>query len=53
MFEKNVVMGDWEFPLIYGFKPEEWSGLLDRFRTSVDGWRQGERAGPRVLVEVR
>lgn len=53
IFEKQTVMGEWEFPLIYGFKQDEWEALLKRFRKAVDGWKAGTREGPRVFVEVR
>jgi hypothetical protein len=53
IFEKQTVMGEWEFPLIYGFKQDEWDELLQRFRIAVDEWKAGTREGPRVLVEVR
>ena len=53
IFEKQTVMGEWEFPLIYGFRQDEWDALLQRFRTAVDQWKAGTREGPRVLVEVR
>jgi hypothetical protein len=25
-------MGEWEYPLIYGFKEDEWVALLDRWK---------------------
>mmetsp|Transcript_12907 Transcript_12907/g.17649 ORF Transcript_12907/g.17649 Transcript_12907/m.17649 type:complete len:430 (-) Transcript_12907:27-1316(-) len=54
IFEKQTVMGEWEFPLIYGFKSEEWAGLLTRWKLAAEDWSKGTReSGPRVLVEVR
>eukprot|EP00976_Prorocentrum_cordatum_P106258 1194417-Prorocentrum_minimum.AAC.3 len=53
IFDKQVAMGEWEYPLIYGFKEHEWKDLLKRFDDAVAGWQAGTRPGPRVLVEVR
>ena len=53
IFDKQTAMGEWEYPLIYGFKEEEWTALLARWRDAVGQWKSGEREGPRTLVEVR
>ena len=55
IFDKQTAMGDWEFPLIYGFKPNEWEALLQRWRAKARSWRYGggKGVGPRTLVEVR
>ena len=55
VFDKQTAMGDWEFPLIYGFKSVEWDALLSRWRAKARAWRDGGggAGGPRTLVEVR
>ena len=53
IFDKQTAMGEWEYPLIYGFKEDEWVALLSRWRDAVGQWKSGEREGPRTLVEVR
>lgn len=55
VFDKQTAMGEWEYPLTYGFKEAEWEGLLGRWRAAAGAWSAGERAegGPRTLVEVR
>ena len=55
IFDKQTAMGDWEFPLIYGFKANEWDALLSRWRAKARAWRDGGggAGGPRTLVEVR
>ena len=55
IFDKQTAMGDWEFPLIYGFKAVEWDALLSRWRAKARAWRDGGGGvgGPRTLVEVR
>lgn len=53
IFDKQTAMGEWEYPLIYGFKEDEWVGLLARWKEAVGQWKNGQREGPRTLVEVR
>ena len=53
LFDKQTAMGEWEYPLIYGFKEDAWEELLSRWRDAVGQWKAGERGGPRTLVEVR
>ncbi|KAK3233610.1 hypothetical protein CYMTET_56106 [Cymbomonas tetramitiformis] len=55
LFDKQVVMGEWEYPLSYGFKENEWEELLERWRGAADKWilKDPGSEGPRVLVEVR
>ena len=51
---ENVVMGDWEYPIIYGFEEKQWTDLLQRWKEAAEKFRNGERAvGPRTLVELR
>ena len=50
MFDKNTAMGEWEYPLVYGFKREQWDDLVTKFRQAAG---QRNEDGPRVLVEVR
>ena len=45
-------MGEWEYPLIYGFKEDAWEALLTRWRDAVGQWKAGDREGPRTLVEA-
>jgi len=54
IWDKNVVMGDWEYPIIYGFEERQWEGLLERWKEAAEKWKNGERkVGPRTLVELR
>ena len=54
VWDKNVVMGDWEYPIIYGFTEQQWMNLLERWKEAAKKWKGGEReVGPRTLVEVR
>lgn len=53
IFDKQTAMGEWEYPLIYGFKEDAWEELLTRWKDAVGQWKSGEREGPRTLVEVR
>lgn len=50
VFDKNTAMGEWEYPLVYGFKREQWDDLVTKFRQAAG---QRNEDGPRVLVEVR
>ena len=54
VFDKQTAMGEWEYPLSYGFDEAQWTALLARWRAAARAWRAGDRAeGPRTLVEVR
>eukprot|EP00239_Pterosperma_sp_CCMP1384_P002471 CAMPEP_0197851196 /NCGR_PEP_ID=MMETSP1438-20131217/17512_1 /TAXON_ID=1461541 /ORGANISM="Pterosperma sp., Strain CCMP1384" /LENGTH=408 /DNA_ID=CAMNT_0043464717 /DNA_START=46 /DNA_END=1273 /DNA_ORIENTATION=- len=53
VFDRQTVMGEWEYPLTYGFKPHEWEGLLTRWKKAADNWHEKGGKGPRVLVEIR
>jgi hypothetical protein len=54
IWDKNVVMGDWEYPIIYGFEEQQWTDLLRRWKAAAEKYKQGERqVGPRTLVELR
>lgn len=53
MFDKQVAMGEWEFPLVYGFKRDDWDRVVGKFRDAAARFTAGTGPGPRVLVEVR
>ena len=54
IWDKNVVMGDWEYPIIYGFEEKQWTDLLTRWKEAAVKFKNGEReVGPRTLVELR
>ena len=54
IWDKNVVMGDWEYPIIYGFEEQQWTDLLQRWKAAAEKFKSGERSvGPRTLVELR
>ena len=54
VFDKQTAMGEWEYPLSYGFDEAQWTALLARWRAAARAWRAGDRAeGTRTLVEVR
>ena len=54
VFDKQTAMGEWEYPLSYGFDEAQWTALLARWRDAATAWRAGDRPdGPRTLVEVR
>ena len=47
-------MGDWEYPIIYGFEEQQWTDLLQRWKAAAEKFKSGERSvGPRTLVELR
>ena len=50
IFDKQTAMGDWEFPLIYGFKAVKGDALLSRWRAKARAWRDGGGGvgGPRT-----
>ncbi|GHP04185.1 hypothetical protein PPROV_000293900 [Pycnococcus provasolii] len=35
VFDKNTAMGEWEYPLVYGFKREQWDDLVTKFRQAA------------------
>ena len=56
IFDKQVVMGEWEFlPMChYGFREKDWKETVRRFReAAVDANRVKSGTGPRVIVEAR
>lgn len=54
LFDRQTVLGDWEYPIPYGASEEEWTALktawLDGARAYVNGTRD---IPPRTLVEIR
>ena len=47
VFDKQTAMGEWEYPLSYGFDEAQWTALLARWRAAARAWRAGDRAeGP-------
>eukprot|EP00239_Pterosperma_sp_CCMP1384_P010686 CAMPEP_0197859666 /NCGR_PEP_ID=MMETSP1438-20131217/34439_1 /TAXON_ID=1461541 /ORGANISM="Pterosperma sp., Strain CCMP1384" /LENGTH=248 /DNA_ID=CAMNT_0043476253 /DNA_START=146 /DNA_END=889 /DNA_ORIENTATION=- len=55
-FDKQVVMGEWEFlpNCHYGFSKREFDDTVKRFEEAAEAWGDGQRAqGPRIIIEIR
>ena len=44
VFDKNTAMGEWEYPLPYGFDEKQWVDLLDRWRRKARAHVEAEKA---------
>ena len=53
-FDRQTVLGEWEYPIPYGASREEWEALKTAWTDAARAYVNGTRAvPPRTLVEVR
>ena len=45
IWDKNVVMGDWEYPIIYGFEEQQWTDLLQRWKAAAEKFKSRRTLG--------
>ena len=54
LFDRQTVLGEWEYPIPYGAEESQWTGLKTAWSEAVRAYVNGTReVPPRTLVEVR
>jgi len=54
LFDRQTVLGEWEYPIPYGADESQWTGLKTAWSEAVRSYVNGTRkVPPRTLVEVR
>ena len=54
LFDRQTVLGDWEYPIPYGASEEEWTALKTAWLNGARAYVNGTRdVPPRTLVEIR